>query len=274
MHRKSNLMMKTLAAGIVAGFATQANAVVTDYVYFRAAPIVMVWAASSTPTAAPVIADFVMLTTASGTAGADLIAGTNVVPVVTGTMTAIPTAAPAGYSLMSFTGATSGGVFTDNAATGELNAADALTETGLDATTDIGFAANTQQHSFYVASNAAFDVFALTGALTTTGDFSTLADSDISWSMAISTTGTDGAITYGANAQDPTTGGTGIIAATNLGSFSAQTKVFDGGRRTAASAGAIIAQSVRFTATYGLAYDLSMGTGSVWVPVTYTIYTP
>jgi hypothetical protein len=158
-----------------------------------------------------------------------------------------------------------------------LDAADTYTAFGLGATTALGFATGPQAHSFYVASNTAFDIFAQTGAATYTGSFTavTVPLTAITWSMAISTSGTDGAVVWGgASAQDPTTGGTGVIAPSNLNAFTASTKVFDGGRRTAAAAGAILAQSVRFTAQYGLAYNLSMGTGSVSVPVTYTVFTP
>jgi hypothetical protein len=195
-------------------------------------------------------------------------------------MTAVPQA-PAGNSLLSVTNPAAapagGGVLTDAGTTGLLDAADTFTAFGLTATTGIGFASGPQAHSFYVASNAAFDIFAQTGAATYAGNFSVanVPLTAITWSMTIATSGADGGVTWGgAAAQDPTTGGTGILAATNLNAFTTATKVFDGGRRTAAAAGAILAQSVRFTAQYGLNYDLSMGSGSVSVPVTYTIFTP
>jgi hypothetical protein len=264
--------------GLSGGIATAVNASVTDRVYFAAAPVVLVWGTDSAGNPA-VVSDFVLLTTATGTAGADLIAA-NVIPVITGTMTAVPQT-PTGNSIFTVNnpaGAPAGGgVFADNVNTGLLDAADTYTAFGLGATTALGFATGPQSHSFYVASNAAFDIFAQTGTATYVGNFSAANAplTAITWSMAISTSGTDGAVVWGgASAQDPTTGGTGVIAATNLNAFTAATKVFDGGRRTAAAAGSILAQSVRFTAQYGLAYNLSMGAGSVSVPVTYTVYTP
>jgi len=63
-----------------------------------------------------------------------------------------------------------------------------------------------------------------------------------------------------------------------------QSKVFDGGRKTAASTGALAAQSVRFDSVYTLdsdtatagtqGYDLSMGVGTLQADVTYTVFVP
>lgn len=271
-------MAALVSLGLAANVAGTAQAAVSDRVYFSAAPLVLVWGTDASGNPA-VVSDFVLLTTASGTAGSDLIAA-GVIPVITGSMTAVPQT-PTGNSLLTVNNAAAapagGGVLTDAGTTGLLDAADSFTAFGLTATTTLGFATGPQRHSFYVASNAAFDIFAQAGAATYTGNFSAANAplSAITWSMAIATSGTDGAVTWGgASAQDPTTGGTGMTAATNLGAFAAATKVFDGGRRTAAAAGSILAQSVRFTAQYGLNYDLSMGAGSVSVPVTYTVYTP
>ena len=99
---------------------------------------------------------------------------------------------------------------------------------------------------------------------------------DVSFSMGVSVSGTaanDG-IDFGGNAQDP--GGTfGTFA--NLGAMTGATPVYQGNQRTAASAGTITAQSVRFDATYELGtsgYDLSMGAGEVEAEVVYTVYVP
>jgi hypothetical protein len=272
------LLAAMVAAALSAGATLPASAAVTDRVYFSAAPLVLVWGTDASGNPA-VVSDFVLLTTATGTPGSDLTAA-NVIPVITGSMTPVPTA-PTGNSLLSITNPAAapagGGVLTDAGTVGVLDTADSYTAFGLTATTAIGFASGPQSHSFYVASNTAFDIFAQTGAATYSGSFTagTVPLTAITWSMAITTSGTDGAVTWGgASAQNPTGGGTGVIAATNLNAFTAATKVFDGGQRTAAAAGAILAQSVRFTAQYGLSYNLSMGSGSVSVPVTYTIYTP
>lgn len=270
----------------VAGFlgTIQANAAVSDTAFFKALPMVVVWgadaAAEGTPTANPVASDFVLLGGTSGTVGSDIIAG-NVFPVITGTLTPAPQApvATAG-SLVSITAPAAlpagGCVLTDNAATGVLNAADTMTAFGIQSTTAVNFANNALRRSFYVASNARFDLFGQAGTVTATGDFSALTPTNISWSMAMTTTGTDSSLAFGANAQDPSVCGTGFIASTTLNSFSTLTKVYDGGRKTALNAGTLASQSVRFDVTYGLAggYNFSMGAGSLSVPVTYTVYNP
>jgi hypothetical protein len=269
---------KTMVAAVAAGICGTATAAVTDRVYFSAAPLVMVWGTDASNNPA-VVSDFVLVNTATGTAGTDLIAA-NVLPVITGSMTPVPQA-PAGNSIYAVTNPAAapagGGTFTDGGTAGLLDAADTYTAFGLGATTALSFAAGPQSHSFYVASNSAFDIFAQTGAAAYTGSFTagTVPLTAISWAMTITAANTtDGGVTWGVNSQNPSTGGTGIIAATNLNAFTAATKVFDGGQRTAAAAGSILSQSVRFNVQYGLNYNLSMGAGSVSVPVTYTIYTP
>jgi hypothetical protein len=52
------------------------------------------------------------------------------------------------------------------------------------------------------------------------------------------------------------------------------TKVFDGGQRTAASVGAISDQSVLFLNDYAMDYDLSLGAGDLTAEVHYTIFNP
>ena len=102
--------------------------------------------------------------------------------------------------------------------------------------------------------------------------------------MAVTPSGNDG-LAFGANAQDPSTGGTGVVTTIDsLDDISTQAKVFDGGRKTAASVGALAAQSVRFDSVYTLdsdtatagtqGYDLSMGVGTLQADVTYTVFVP
>lgn len=261
-----------LAGGAAAMLmASAAHASVIDRPFFQVLGVVVVWggtAANQDDTAAPVVSDFVLLTPATGTAGADLITG-DVHAVVTG-------------SLSPINGATSGGVLTDNGPAGILDATDTLTAFGIDDSTNLNGLLGDYTSSFYVASNAAFDIHAVSTAATTTGDFTALDENDISFDLAVATsggsveTGTQGGVTYGTAAQDPSVGGTPVTGLVDLGDIQTETKVFDGGQRTAASAGNLAAQSVRFDATYGLAggYDLSMGTGSISADVTYTIFVP
>lgn len=258
----------------------QSNAAVTDTVFFKSLPMVIVWgadnSAENSPSATPIVSDLVLLGGTAGTAGNDIITG-NVFPFVTGTISAAPQAPGAAEgSLPAITGQVgTGGVLTDNAKSGVLNSADTMTAFGINATTAISFNAQSSAKSFYVASNAPFDIFANTGAVSTSGDFSALTASSINWAMSITPSGNDG-LAFGASAQDPSTGGTGVVAIANLGALSTATKVFDGGRKTAASAGSIAAQSVKFNVVYSLnsGYDFSKGVGTISIPVTYTIYNP
>ncbi|WP_371398318.1 hypothetical protein [Fretibacter rubidus] len=284
-----------LASGVaVSLMASTAYASVIDRPFFQVLGVVVVWGGTDfdeNSGTAPVVSDFVLLTPATGTAGADLITG-DVYSVVTGSLDPISDSGTAVDGTATFdpvTGETSGGTFTDNGTAGVLDAADTLTAFGLDATTDVsGGLVGSHNSSFYVASNAAFDIFAQSSNVVATGDFLTdgLDDENISFAMSIETSGTDGGLAFGgATAQDPSTGGTGVVATIDsLDDMSTQTKVFDGGQRTAAAPGSLTEQSVRFDSVYTLdsdtgtagvqGYDLSMGVGTLQADVTYTIFVP
>ena len=282
-----------LASGVaVSLMATTAYASVIDRPFFQVLGVVVVWGGTDfdeNAGTAPVVSDFVLLTPASGTAGADLISG-DVYSVVTGSLTPISDEGTAVDGTAVFdpvTGETSGGTFADNGTAGVLDAADTLSAFGIDATTDIsGGLVGSHNSSFYVASNAAFDIFAQSTNVVATGDFLTdgLDDENIAFAMSVTPSGNDG-LAFGANAQDPSTGGTGVVTTIDsLDDISTQAKVFDGGRKTAASVGALAAQSVRFDSVYTLdadsatagtqGYDLSMGVGTLQADVTYTVFVP
>jgi len=231
---------------------------------------------------APVVSDFVLLTNTSGTAGADLIAG-NGGAVLTGTLDAIQDGVvnfdglPAAGNPV--TGGVDNGTFTDGGAqAGVLDAGDTLTAFGIDANSDVTLSVVAHNSSFYVASNAAFDIFAQSSAFVATDDFTALDMTNISFSMALDVSGDDG-LAYGSNAQNP---GTFPGTVTNFDEMSGptRTRVFEGTQRTASAVGGIASQSVRFDNTYTLddgsggSYDLSMGVGTVQADVTYTIYVP
>lgn len=281
-------LKKLLLAGGAAALvtATTAYASIIDRPFFQVLGVVVVWGADGIDGTdnAPVVSDFVLLTNASGTAGADLIAADGAA-VVTGTLDAIKDGVEnvdgATAAVNPVTGGADNGTFTDNGTAGVLDAADTLTAFGIDANSDVtGGMVNTHKSSFYVASNAAFDIFAQSSAFVATGDF--LADgnldmSSITYSMGLNVSGDDG-LAYGANAQNP---GTFPGTVTDLSDMeAAATKVFDGTQRTAAARGSLASQSVRFDNTYtlddgtGLGYDLSMGSGTVQADVTYTVYVP
>ncbi len=292
LHNKLDLwendmkLKKLLMAGGAAALvsASTAYASIIDRPFFQVLGVVVVWGADGMDGNAPVATDFVLLTPASGSAGADLIGGNAVdgATVVTGSLTPVSsTGANAGGAAANpVTGATSGGVYTDDG-NGVLDAADSLTAFGVDANTDIGAGlVNQHRSSFYVASNAAFDIYAQSSNLVSTGDFTALSEADIAYSMAVTVSGNDG-LAFGAQAQDPSTGGAGYVNTVNdLGDMATATKVFDGGQRTAANTGSLVDQSVRFDNTYTLqpngstSYDLSMGVGTIRADVTYTVYVP
>jgi len=279
-----------LAGGVVASLmASTAYASVIDRPFFKVLGVVVVWGGTDfdqTGNATPLVSDFVLLTPSSGSEGADLIDG-DVYSVITGDLDPVEGVA----SFDPTTGETSGGTFTDNGTTGVLDAADTLTAFGIDGDSDVGAGlVNSHTSSFYVASNAKFDIFAETSNVVATEDFeegdTALTAANINFSMSIDTDGDDGLAYGGADtAQDPSTGGTGIdTAVTSLQDMLTQRKIFDGGRRTAAGPGTLAEQSVRFESVYTLDadaaqegvqdYDLSMGVGTLQADVTYTVFVP
>lgn len=271
--------------------ATSAYASIIDRPFFQVLGVVVVWGADGfdATSNAPVVTDFVLLTTASGTAGADLIGGAAADgnTVVTGTLDPISsTGANAGVPGASVvnpvTGATSGGALTENG-NGVLDAGDSLTAFGVDAATDItGGLVNSHRSSFFVASNAAFDIYAETSNVVATGDWNgTLDESDISFSMGLTVADAAAPLPFGSAAQSPMGGtgvSTGLATLASLPAPGTPTKVFGGNQRTAATPGSLTEQSVRFDNTYelggGTGYDLSDGVGTLQADVTFTIYVP
>ena len=297
MSLKKLALVGGMTASLMAGTA---YASVIDRPFFQVLGVVVVWGADGNAAGAnaPVVSDFVLLTEGSGNAGADLIGGTaqDTFTVLTGSLSPIAAGEAGSASVVDpVTGRTSGasGVTEGTGAgslAGVLDATDSLAAFGIDANTDVNGLVNQHTSSFYVASNAAFDIYAKAENLVGTGDFDTTVASptvgydDISLSMAVvaGTSTTDGIITFGANSQNPgdfvngveTAAGEGLDSMTGANGL----KVFDGTQRTAASVGSLAQQSVRFDNTYtfgdGTGYDLSLGAGSLTADVTYTIFVP
>ena len=283
---------KLLLAGGAAALVTASTAYasIIDRPYFQVLGVVVVWGADSIGgnDNAPVVSDFVLLTntsgsgSGSGSAGADLIAADGAT-VVTGTLLAIKTGGAntdgVTAAVNPVTGGVNNGTFTDGGTIGVLDAADTLTAFGIDANSDVT-AGMVQEHksSFYVASNAAFDIFAESSALVATGDFLAdgLDEGNISFAMALTLSGNDG-LAFGAKAQNP---GTISVGLDTLDDIKDGEIVFEGTKRTASARGSLASQSVRFDNTYALddgngnGYDLSMGSGTIQADVTYTVYVP
>ncbi len=282
-----------LAGGLASLMASTAYASVIDRPFFRVLGVVVVWGGDNFADAggtAPVVSDFVLLTPASGSAGADLIGG-DVYSVVTGTLDPIRSDASSDPAIDPITG-TGSGSYTDDG-NGILDAGDSMTAFGLDATSTLNVDSDMDPHlsSFYVASNAAFDIYAQATNFSATQDFGAtglnLSTQNVAYDLAVSTTSSGGdPANFAASANAPATVGTVEATITSLDDIDngADVKVFDGLERTAASNGSIIQQSVRFDATYSLdfdlgtagiqGYDMASGVGTVSADVTYTVYVP
>lgn len=252
------------------GLNPTAEASVLDNLFFKVLGLTLVWGADSGGTA-PVVSDFVLMTSASGTSGDDITPG-DVHTVITGTLDPVPVSAAADEGFpVEVVNQTSGGVFVDDG-DGVLDPGDTLSAFGIDTTTDLATDSTSLQRSFYVASNTAFDINA---SAAVAGNTLSAALSDVGFSCdGVSLSGTDGVITYGGNNQDPAVGGAGFTCPADLSGLSGGSIIFDGGQATAASVGTIATQSVRFDFTYDFLYDLSMGVGEFDVDVTYTVFVP
>jgi hypothetical protein len=279
-------MKKLLLAGGAAAMltATSAYASIIDRPFFKVLGVVVVWGGddyNENTGAAPVVTDFVLLTPAnSGSAGDDLI-GADGYAVVTGSLQPISNVGDntlAGATAVDPVTGLGAGNYTDTNASGLLDVGDVMTSFGIDATTDVGAGmVDTHTSSFYVASNAAFDIFATSSNFVATGDFAgTMTEANISYDMGLTVAGDDG-LAYGGNAQNP---GTTVPTGSDLSDYLGTAQVFQGAVRTAAARGNLASQSVRFDNTYalddgtGLGYDLSMGSGTVQADMVFTVYVP
>lgn len=284
---------KIAACGLLAlTSSVTALAGVQDRAFFRASSVVIVFGAddfSENAGEAPVVFDFYLLDNQpSDTAALDIIGADGVsTNFNTGQYNASSNGSESGWEFQ-LLNQTSGGAFISAGPHQTLDANDAFTPFGLDETTDMDLLGNGNRASrFFVTSNAPFDIYAQASDLTATGDFSGLDYSNIAYSMRLNRRGGSGVNRWGDDAQNPSTGGAGLIVPGNfswtLDNISAgPTKVFDGGRRTARRRGSIMTQAVSFQSRYRLRgagitgnnYDLSMGAGELGAQVTYTVYTP
>jgi len=271
--------------GLLTGSLASAGSV--DRPFLRASAIVVVMGGndfSEDGGTAPFAIDFNLLNSASGTAANDIIGADGVaMNFNTGQWNAISNGTDSGYEY-DIVDPTSGGAFISAGPHQTLDANDAYTEFGLDDDTTIDLRTGNRASQFLVASNAPFDIYAQASDLVATGDFSTYDYSNIRYTLRVRVTGGSGIWRHGVRAQNPSTGGSGIVTAVNrLNLMSAgPTKVFDGGRRTARNRGTLLQQAVGFRSSYRLRgagaavnnYDLSMGAGALGATVTYTVYTP
>ncbi len=277
---------------MVPGAYQVANASAADKPFFRAASIVIVIGGSdfsNNSGQAPVAYDFNILDNVpSGTAANDIIGADGVtINFNSGQFNPSENGTGSGYEF-EIIDPTSGGAFNSVGPHQTLDANDSYTAFGMDNDTDVQVDTGNRASQFLVVSNSAFDIYAQATDLVNTGGFSTLGYANIGYGLRVRPTGGNGTPwQWGQRAQNPSNGGSGIIGAVNdLGDMSAGfTKVFDGGRRTAATRGSLLQQAVSFQSRYRIRasggvtaalnnYDLSMGQGELGATVTYTIYTP
>lgn len=282
----------SLSGVFCASIGMTATASAIDKPFLRAQSIVIMIGAndfSNNGGQAPVAVDFNLLDNIpSGTAAPDII-GVNGVTTNfnTGRFNATENGTGSGYEF-EIIGQTSGGAFTSAGPHQTLDQNDSYSAFDVNSNSDVDLNVGNRASRFLVVSNTQFDIYAQATDLVNTGAFSTLGYANIGYRLRVQTTG--GGTTpwrWGQSAQNPSTGGSGIVGSINdLGDMSAGfTKVFDGGRRTARARGSLLQQAVGFQSRYRIRaagatvadlrdYDLSMGVGELGATVTYTVYTP
>ena len=276
-----------LASVVISTLLMQADAAVIDRPFFRANALVIIFSGGDfveNNGEAPLAHDFVLLDgVASGTEGNDLIAQDGVPvnfpfdPISDGTSGGWP------YQI---TGQTFGGTYNNNPSFQMLDANDSYTAFGIDNGTDIDLLGTQVRFAwFFVASNTAFDIYAEASNLVTSGDFTGMGFENIGYQLVERS---PASASIGQRAQLASVGGNGIVIGSNANGFTlddisaGQTKVYDGGRRTARAPGSIAQQATGFASVYRLRgspvngnnYDFSMGTGILSADVTYTIFAP
>ena len=254
--------------------ALPSSGAVIDRPFMKVEGVVIVWGADNASNT-PIASDFII---EDGGANTDLISG-DVYTVLTGTLDALDD------SYSNDAGATlrvrriAGGPNQSTNANGDrvTDANDTFTPFQLRANTDVRTIRSEIESSFYVASNKAFSIDAVSSAVGNPADLNL-----IRLRVRVAPNGSDAGLSFGANAQFPHTANTatGGLVWTNYRRLSLMTggqNVFNGNRRTAASPGSIAAQSVRFDQTYRWNtgnIDLADGVFDVEAEVEYTVYIP
>lgn len=244
-----------------------------DRAHFNVDGVAIVWAADATGST-PIVSDFVVGANGSS---ADLIS-TDVHTVVTGTLDALD------ESFADGTGATlriqnipGSGNQTTRQGDRFTSSADVLNPFRIGANTDVRTIRSDILSSFFVASNAAFNIDVDATAIGDPADLNL-----IRLRMRMTQAGNDDGLAFGAAAQYPHSGNTNRSGVQwggyrRLSVLSGGGDIFRGNRRTAASAGTIADQSVRFDLDYRWNtgnIDLSDGTFDVEAEVVYTVYIP
>eukprot|EP00903_Cladosiphon_okamuranus_P002940 g2938.t1 len=244
-----------------------------DRPHFNVDGVAIIWAADASG-ASPIVSDFVI---GNGGSSTDLISG-DVHTVVTGSLDALD------ESFEDGTGATlriqnipGSGNQTTRQGDRFTSADDVLNPFQVGVNTDVRTIRSDILSSFYVASNAAFNIDVIASAV---GD---PADLDlIRLRMRLTPSGNDDGLGFGSAAQFPHTGNTDRSGVQwggyrRLSRLTGGQDIFRGNRRTALTPGTIAEQSVRFDLDYRWNtgnIDLSDGTFDVEADVIYTVYIP
>ncbi len=270
---RAQLRACAVCMGALVSLSQAAQGSPIDRPHFNVDGIAIVWAADSTQ-ATPIVSDFILQN--SGV-NVDLISG-DVHTVVTGTLDALDQAFPDG------TGATlriqrspGGGNQTTRQGDRLTSAADVLNPFALSQNTDVRTIRSDILSSFYVATNRAFNIDVTASSAGNPADLNL-----IRLRMRMTQAGSDGGVAFGSAAQLPHSGNTSRSGVQwggyrRLSTLTAGRDIFRGNRRTAATAGSIADQSVRFDLDYRWNtgnIDLSDGTFDVAADVIYTVYIP
>lgn len=263
-----------LASLVAIGVSMPTQGAIIDRPFMKVEGVVIVWGADATSTT-PIVSDFII---EDGGASTDLISG-DVFTVLTGTLDALD------ESYSDDAGATlrvrriQGGPNQDTAANGDrvTDASDSFTAFGLRANTDVRTIRSEIESSFYVASNKAFNIDAVSSAAGDPADLNL-----IRLQVRVTESGNDAGLSFGTNAQLPHSDNSAIggLQWTNyrrLSNLTGGQTMFTGNRRTAEATGDIASQSVRFDQTYRWNtgnIDLADGVFDVEAEVEYTVYIP
>lgn len=270
--------------GAAALLGPVASAGTIDRPQFKIQGVVVVWAADNTG-AAPIVSDFIIDDSSVIGADTDLI-GSDVSSVITGTL--LPAFDSSSLDdvpsrIFNVRSSPNGNGTTDTNGNGVTDGGDTFDAFELNSSTNLGLEDSVTRSSFYVASNVPFNIDGQ--SLRVVGRNDNVMQK-IFWDMTVTRTGNDG-LAFGTRAQLPHSAGSagGVESIANLYQIRTKTTLFRGDQRTAASAGTIAQQSVRFDVVYTLGSwqgytlstphtNLAAGIYEVEAEVVYTVWVP
>jgi hypothetical protein len=169
----------------------------------------------------------------------------------------------------------------DTDSDGFLDAGDDLSSFTLTSSTDVTLSTRDIQHSFYVASNRPFAIYARVISITSGGDIgASVGPGDIGYQIVANANGTDDGFSYGG--WSTAAGFQSVAGITSLADIGvAPVMVAECTRAQGTKTNPFFLpvnlsrQFVRLTNRYRLpTYDLSQGTGNLDVTIEYLIYKP